>query len=152
MASTAPAYRYTERAPKPAPDIHVVPGRGRQADTDTLSSSVLFLAKAFAVLMVVFAVLGFVRIGLASATVNTAVATEEVSSQIDSVRSAGNDLEVRDSHLSNSSNIKSQASDLKMAEATEVTVINLPADVVTTDAAGNLSLSGSLKAAALSQG
>lgn len=147
MASTAPAYRYTERAPKPAPRIEVVPGRGRQTDTNTLSASVIFIAKALAVLMVVFAVLGFVRIGLASATVNTAVATEEVATQIDSARSGGNDLEVRDSYLSSSSNVKSQATDLKMAEAANVSTITLSEDVVVTDGAGNLSLSGSLKAA-----
>lgn len=147
MASTAPAYRYTERAPKPAPRIQVVPGRGRQVDTKTLSSSVIFIAKAFAVLMVVFAILGFVRIGLASATVNTAVATEEVATQIDSARSTGNDLEVRDSYLSSSQNVKSQAADLKMTEAANVAIITLPQDVVVTDSSGNLSLSGSLKAA-----
>lgn len=149
MASTAPAYRYSEHAPKAAPSIQVVPGHGMRIQTDGLSPTVLFLAKAFAVLMVVFAILGFVRIGLASATVNTALASEKISTQIDAARSSGSDLEVRESLLSNSTYIKTQATGLKMEEATEVATITLAQDVVATDEAGNLSLSSSLKTASL---
>ncbi len=150
MAGAAPAYQYrsAERAPQQfEPRIRVVPGRGAGQAQNTLPSSVIFLAKVFAVILVVFALLGFVRIGLASATVTTALSSQEISTEIEAARSAGNSLEVRESYLSNPSNIRLEASKLKMAAATDASVITLPKDVVITDEQGNLSLSMSLAAA-----
>lgn len=147
MAPAAPAYRYPERAPQRAPRIQVVPGKGRPTAPKTLPSSAVLFARIVAVFFIVFALLGFVRIGLASATVTTAVATEDITTQIDSARSTGNELEVRESYLSNPTYLRSEATKLNMSEPTETGSLTLPADVVITDSAGNLSLSGSLKAA-----
>ena len=55
----APAYSYyPERAPERAPRerISVVPGRGTRTQTPTLPSSVVFLAKVAAVVLLVFIV------------------------------------------------------------------------------------------------
>ena len=148
----APAYRYQEparaprRAPQQSPRIKVVPGKGRQA-SEGLSPTILAIAKVSAVMLVLFALMGFVRIGLASATVSTAVSSSELSSQIENARSQGNDLEVKQSFLSNPTSIKQQASDLKMAEG-EAVSLTLSKDIVSTDGRGNLSLSQSIKALA----
>lgn len=144
----APAYRYPERAPERAPRVRVVPGGKPASRTDSVSSSAIFLAKAFAAVLVVFALLGFVRIGLASATVTTALAADELSTNISSARSEGNELEVRQSYLSNPSSVKQEAaSRLGMSEPSEALTITLGEDVVATDANGNLSLSASVQAA-----
>ncbi|MGI6105773.1 MAG: cell division protein FtsL [Raoultibacter sp.] len=148
MASAAPAYRQPERAPQQSPRIRVVPGRGTPQAPDTLPSSVITLAKLFAVILVVFALLAFLRIGMASATVTTAVAADEISAEIEGLRSQGSNLEVAESNLSNPTYIKSEAAKLSMVAPGETAVITLPQDVVTTDASGNLSLAASLKAAA----
>ncbi|MEQ3363194.1 cell division protein FtsL [Raoultibacter massiliensis] len=144
----APAYRYPERMPERSPRVRVVPGGRPQNRPDTVSSSAIFLAKAFAVVLVVFALLGFVRIGLASATVTTALSADELSTNIDSARSEGNELEVRQSYLSNPTNVKQEAaSKLGMSEPEQALTITLEADVVATDASGNLSLASSVEAA-----
>lgn len=148
MASAAPAYRQPERAPQKSPRIRVVPGRGIPQAPDTIPTSIITLAKLFAAILVVFALLAFLRIGLASATVTTAVAAEEVSAEIESLRSKGSNLEVTESNLSNPTYIKSEATKLNMVTPAESTVVTLSQDVVATDASGNLSLAASLKAAA----
>lgn len=147
MAQAARAYRYPERAPERGPRIRVVPGKGIPTKADTLSPSLVMLAKMFAVFVVIMALLGFVRIGLASATVSTAVATEELSTQIENAHASANSLEVTESYLSNPVALKGKAAGLGMAEAAETGTLTLPKDVIVTDASGNLSLSGSLKAA-----
>lgn len=147
MAQAAPAYRYPEYEPKRSPRIQVVPGRGKVSDG--LPSSLIMAAKILAVFLVVFALIGFARIGLASATVTTTVASEEISTQIESARSAGNNLEVRESHLSNPSYLKAEATKLKMREAGGTASLVLGEDIVKTDTEGNLSLARSLKAATL---
>lgn len=148
MASAVPAYRQPERAPQRTPRIRVVPGRGIPQTTDTIPSSLITLAKLFAVILVVFALLAFLRIGMASATVTTAVAAEEISSEIETLRSQGSNLEVIESNLSNPTYIKAEAAKLNMIAPAETTVVTIPEDIVTTDVAGNLSLTASLKAAA----
>lgn len=153
----APAYKYPERIPERSPKVRVVPGGRPDSRPDSISSSAIFLAKVFASILVVFAILGFVRIGLASATVTTALAADEIASSISSVRSEGNELEVRQSHLSNPANVKLEAeTKLKMHEPAEALTLTLSKDVVTVDSEGNLSLAMSLAAssaqAASSQG
>lgn len=146
--------REYERTARPerqrTPDISVMPGRRQQAQSQPLPSSIIFLAKTIAVVLVVLALLGCVRITLSSATVTTALETRELSSQIDSARSEGNSLEVAQSSLSNPTRIKDAATQLGMSAPAYVATIDLSGDVVVIDAAGNLSLSGS--AAVLAQG
>lgn len=129
-------------------DVHVVPGR--KAETRTLSSSVIFLAKTVAVVFVVLALLGCARIALSSATVTAALETRELNSQIDTARSEGSKLEVSQSALSNPTRIKDAAGALGMYAPAHVANIDISGDVVVVDAAGSLSLSGS--AAVLAQG
>lgn len=148
----APAYRYQEparnprRAPQQSPRIQVVPGRGKDA-SEALSPVLVTIAKMLCVALIVFALIGFVRIGLASAAVETALASEKLSTEIENSRAKGNELEVRQSYLSTSSHIQLEATRLGLSEA-EATTLNLPNDIVALDAQGNLSLSLTINAAA----
>lgn len=150
MAGAAPAfsYNYPERVPeRPArPRVRVVPGQG--PGTQTIPSSVVFLAKTVAVVLVVAALLSFARIAIASATVATSMQSQQLSNQIDDARSSGSNLEVQQSSLSNPTSVKTKATGLKMAAPETVGVIDLGTDVVATDDAGNLSLSKSVQIAA----
>lgn len=132
------------------PEIGVIPGEGRQVRSEPLPASAVSLAKAFAVVLAVVAVLGCVRISLSSATVMTALETRELSSQIETARSEGNALEVVQSSLSNPTRVKDAATLLGMSAPAYVANIDLSGDVVVTDEQGNLSLSGA--AAVLAQG
>lgn len=146
----APAYKYPERIPERSPKVRVVPGGRPSSRPDSISSSALFLAKALAVVLVVFAILGFARIGLASATVTTAVTADGIANSINTARSEGNELEVRQSHLSNPSNVKDAASALGMVEPTDALTLKLEKDIVSVDSEGNLSLAMSLAASSAS--
>ena len=148
MAYAAPVYQQPERAPRKETKIHVVPGRATPSLPDTIPTSVINLARLFALILVVFALLAFLRIGMASATVSTAVASEEVSAEIEGLRAQGSALEVSESNLSNPNYIKSEATRLNMAASAEVSAIMLAQDVVMRSESGELSLSASLKAAA----
>ena len=151
--SAAHAYApAVERAPERAgrARVSVVRGQGADARAREGARSVVLVAKAAACVIVVLAVLGFVRVTLSSATVAAALETQELSSQIEVARSEGSKLEVRQSSLSNPTRIRIVASSLGRAAPASTTVIDLSGDVVVTDEAGNLSLSGS--AAALAQG
>lgn len=147
MGNAARAYQYPQRAPERTPRIRVVPGQRPSTQQETISPSVVMVARIMAVFFVIFALLGFVRIGLASATVTTAVSTEDVLEQIDVARSTGNELEVRESYLSNPTHLKSEAGKLNMVVPDETTVLTLDPDIVVTNAEGSLSLVGSLKIA-----
>ena len=150
----APAYSYyPERAPGRAPRerISVVPGRGTRTQTPTLPSSVVFLAKVAAVVLLVVSIVGFVRIGLMSATISTTMQSSELTSQISDARSSGAALEVSQSTLSNPTKVKQQANKLGMAAPETTGVIDLGKDVVATDESGALSLSKSVAIAAGSE-
>ncbi|MBQ3106734.1 MAG: cell division protein FtsL [Eggerthellaceae bacterium] len=154
----APAYsRYSARsvsAPAPriqparGPRIDVMPGKGASSQPKPLSSSVLFLAKTVAVLLLVVAALGIARIALTSAAVSTTLENQELSSQINSARKEGNQLEVAQSSLSNPARVKAEAGALGMTDPVITYTLSLEQDVVATDAAGNLSLSESVRLAA----
>ncbi|RDB60793.1 cell division protein FtsL [Gordonibacter sp. 28C] len=150
MAGAAPAfsYNYPERVPErpERPRVRVVPGQG--TGTQTIPSTVVFLAKTVAVVLVVAALLSFARIAIASATVATSMQSQQLSSQIDEARSSGSNLEVLQSSLSNPTSVKTKATGLKMVAPETVGVIDLGTDVVATDDAGNLSLSKSVQIAA----
>jgi len=150
MAGAAPAYRYDypERPAPQFPRVRVIPGDGQQGRTKGLSPTLVAFARISAIVLVVFALLGFFRVGLASATVTTALSAEEVSAKIESARSLGNELEVREGYLSNPTYLKVEASKLHMGAGEAPVTITLPEDMVKTDEAGALSLSLSLRAVA----
>ncbi len=149
--SAAPAYSYyPERAPERAPRtrISVVPGRGTRTQTPSLPASAVLLAKVAAVVLVVLALVAFVRVGLAAATVSASMESQQLSSQISDARSSGAALEVSQSSLTNPSRLRQQAKSLGMAAPAETGVIVLDKDVVATDDNGALSLSKSMAIAA----
>jgi cell division protein FtsL len=151
MASAAPAYRYDySRQTAPRPErrtrVEVVPGR---RSAESISPRAVALVKLFMMALSIMAVVACVRIGLAAATVNTMIQSEDISSQVDEMRSGSSDLEVRESALSTPSYVKNVAEgQLNMAQPEQTATITLAPDVVAYDASGNLSLSASLAAAA----
>lgn len=143
-------HQYSERAPEraPRPHVRVVPGQGTRTAPSALPSSVILVAKVVAIAFAVVTVVALARIALMSATVELSMESQTLSSDISSARSAGSDLEVAQSSLSNPTRIKSEASSLNMAEPGSVATIDLGQDVVATDGNGNLSLSKSIALAA----
>ena len=75
--SSAPAYRYDHAATRPArhlesaPSVRVVPGR-KHAVYPTLSDGAVLGIKAIIACVIVFLVIGFVRVGLSSAAYSIA--------------------------------------------------------------------------------
>lgn len=150
----APAYSYypervSERSPRER--ISVVAGRGVRMQAPALPSSVVFLAKAAAVVLLVVSLVGFARIGLMSATISTTMQSSQLTNQISDARSSGAALEVSQSTLSNPTKVKQRAGKLGMAAPETTGVIALDKDVVATDESGALSLSKSVAIAAGSE-
>lgn len=139
--SAAPAY-----SPEAEREFDVIPGSRTRSEVVELPASIMTIARVVVVVAVIIAAIACVRVGLSAMSINTSIATSELSSQIDTARTTGNDLEVMQSQLSNSTHIKLEATGLGMAAPAETTVVALGPDVVATDAQGNLSLSGSLAA------
>lgn len=130
-----------------APDISVIPGNA--SPSVSISPAFIFLVKTAAVLFVVIALLGCIRITLTSAAVEAAVEKQELTSSIKDIRVESKVLEVSQSSLTNPTRIKESATLLGMAAPEQVTNVNLADDVVKLDEDGSLSLSRS--AAALTQ-
>ncbi len=126
------------------PDVSVFSGKGRSPEVSSLPQSVFGILRVGAVVAIVIAVLCCVRVGLTAASVSTVIATSELSSQIEAERTAGNDLEVQQSQLSNSMHVRIAAEGLGMAAPAATEAVVLSEDVIATDASGNLSLSASL--------
>lgn len=151
QAARSYAHSYPERDYAPArparPQVRVVPGQGSRTAAEVLPHTAVFLAGTIAVVLVVFTVLGFMRIALSSAAVTTAISSQEISSELATARSDGSTLEVRQSTLSNPTNVKAAATELGMSEPAAVTIITLEQDIVATDASGNLSFAESVRRA-----
>lgn len=132
------------------PSISVVPGRGVRPEPAGLPAGALALAKLAACVLVALALIAVARVAITSATAACALETKAIEQNIDTARTEGNDLEVAQSVLSNPSRIKHKAESLGMAapSADYTDHIVLPDDVVSVDANGKLSLSGSAAAVA----
>ena len=96
-------------------------------------------------ILVVIAVVCCVRIALTSATVSTMIESDALSTQIAEARSVGTGFEMEQSGLTSTSVLKGAAKRMGMTTPYEVGAIALPADVVATDADGNLSFSGTVR-------
>ena len=158
MAQVARAYRTTSAAwayPYPdypdyseerfsASDIHAVRtgGAPREEQQKSLLPTLGVLA---AIVLVVVAALCFARIALTNAAVTTLIESDALSAQISQARSTGVSLEMQQSVLSSPNAINSAAKRLGMAAPYSVETIVLDPDVVSYDANGTLSLSGSVK-------
>ena len=153
----APAYRFdyaggsqAARAyPRPnvsqSPSVRVVPGRKNIVDP-VLSDAWVTGIKVVIAVMAVFLVIGFVRVGLASAAYSTASASSELSSEIADARSTGESLAVQKSLVASPSNLRHAAEEkLKMVSPSSLYTMTLPVDVVATDSSGNLSFSQSIE-------
>lgn len=153
--SALPAYDYAERAyeqrraREQRPQISVVRGQGARTAERSLDPAVIAVAKIAVVAFILFAVIGIARVAISAVTVTTSIESQQLSGQISDARTEGNDLEVAQSMLSNPTRIKVEATALGMGAAADVEKIDLSGDVVVTDDVGNLSLSGSVAAAAL---
>lgn len=140
--SSAPSLSHASQT-----EFEVIPGRrGTSSDVVTLPASIISVAKAIVVVSLIVAALCCVRVGLSAASITTSIEANKLSAQIESARSYGSDLEVQQSRLSNSTHIRVEAASLGMAAPENAVAVVLGADVVATDAAGNLSLSGSIAA------
>ena len=153
----APAYhRQYAAAPAVAPrrarrdsgraNVRVVPG-SRPASTPKTPSNAAFVAAVVAIVLVLFTLLSFARVAISSATIAASMEAQEVSSQLEAARTEGNKLEVSESVLSNSTNIKEKATKLGMAAPAYVDTLTVERDVVATNSQGDLSLTESIRRA-----
>lgn len=137
-------------SPQTQTPIKVVPGgaqRTREAAAPASAPAQMPLFAKLAILAAtLFLVIGFGRITLDSTTSALAMEASDVSTQIELVRDGSNSLEVEQSTLSNPTRIKEEASKLGMVTPESTTFIDISGDVVVTDEAGRLSLSGSVEA------
>lgn len=141
MANAARAYSYTA-APKRGSSLRVVPGRRTDSG---ISPHILRAVSFFMIALAIFAVVAFVRIGFASATVTTSLETERLNAQVEQVRSGSASLEVTESSLANPTVVKETAvKKFGMSAPYEVETIRLDSDIITFDEAGNLSLARTL--------
>lgn len=152
--SAYPAYipdstaRVLEQAPRTP--FEVLPGgragKRQQADINPIVS----IAKLVLVFVIVFAVIGAVRITLSSSTVASALEAKRIENEISLARSNASELEVIQSTLSNPSRIKSEAVSIGMASPATTAYMDMSGDIVVKDADGNLSLTGSMSALGVS--
>ena len=159
MAEAAYSYRnYASAAPSRvesaperarAPRIVAVPGGASRSDKqiETLPELAVFAAKMLAVVIVVVALLCFARIGIANATVVTAMEAQAVDEALVEARSSAATLEMRQSTLGNPTRVKAVAIAIGMVDAANPETIVLPVDVVGFNAEGGLSLNESIRLA-----
>ncbi|MGI6591188.1 MAG: cell division protein FtsL [Eggerthellaceae bacterium] len=148
MAQTARAYQYGSTAPEPRHEQTVRVIRGRRHQVETLDGRLIAFAKIGLAVLLAFAVLGCVRVGLTSLAVSSSIATSQIESNIDTAKAEGTALEVEQSKLTNPSAVKKAAAKMGMTTPVSTETLKLSADVVATDDEGNLSLSKSLAVAA----
>ena len=87
------------------------------------------------------------QVWFTAATVSTLMDSENLTSQIDTARATGANLEVQQTVLANPTRIKAYATDnLGMVTTTAIEYMDMSDGAVATDSSGNLSLSGSLVA------
>lgn len=141
----APAYRYDRsyaaqpsRYAESSPAFEVVPGR-RHVANPPLSDGAIVAIKVFVACLVVFCVVGFLRVVLASAAYGIASQSADLSSDIADARTASESLAVQESLLSSPGNVRTQADKLGMVAATSSESITLAVDPVVVDSEGHLS-------------
>ena len=123
--SAAPAYRNEPLAQPERTRISTIPGSGKDA---ALSSTLISVAKAVAIIFVALALLGIIRVTLNSATVTSAIEARELSSQIETLRSESSTLEVTQTALTQPEHIKDQAKALGLVEPSSVTYLTFGED------------------------
>lgn len=152
-ASPAFDYSYFQPASAPMPTQAMRPAQPdvrfmANPDARPGTSPLVVGARIVAVVLVLMTVLCMARLALTSATVATAIENQQINNNIDTARTEGSSLEISQSKLSAPTRIKEAAADMGMAAPSRTMMIDLSGDVVVTDQAGNLSLSGSVAAVA----
>ena len=163
--SAAPAYNYQSagfasdyaRRASSNPDVRperrtrvtVTPGRGSQTKQRTASQAAAFVAKVTACVLIVVALAAMGRIALGSAAISVSLDTQKIENSIYDAQSAAESLQVQQSVLSNPTRVKTAAKSMKMTspDLSEVAVIDLAADAMVLNEAGNLSLAESMRTA-----
>ena len=135
-----------EASPARKNRFEVIHGTGTSRDVEVAPRRLMTYTLVAILVIVLMAAVSVTRIMLVNASQNEIMAANELSAQIEITRKSANDLEVQQSYLSADSHIRNAAAQLNMEAPVTTTSITLGADVVVTDAAGNLSLSGSLAA------
>ena len=74
-----------------APSISVVPGAGRRAQSEGISTAALSLAKACAVICIVIALIAMARVAITSAAASCALETRSLQTSIETARAEGFD-------------------------------------------------------------
>lgn len=145
-AHPATTRRSSERTRREGrPDVRVVRGtRSQSAPSDRL----VVVAKMVFFCVVVFALIGFVRVTISSVSYGVASQTSELRSQITAMESESSTLSIQKSLVASPSNLRNEATSLGMSPAENTETIKLADDVVKLDAAGKLSLASSLAAVA----
>ncbi len=151
-----PSYVYGSAAPAESevdageqrgwPRFGFIVGAGTNPSVTELPQLAYSVMRTIIVVVTVLFVIGLVRVSFTAMSTAIAMNTSELSSQIETARDEGNDLEVMSSQLATSARIKLEATSLGMAAPETTTVISLEPDIVVTDEEGNLSLSGSIEA------
>lgn len=130
-----------------APKMHAVAGNAQAkkiSHTSALSPMLLTIAKVAAAIVVVIAVLSFIRVGLTSATVSIGLNSQQISKNIDAELVNKNTLEVKDSTLGNTGRIRQAAADYSLVSPASIETISLGQDVLAYDENNNVSLVESL--------
>lgn len=155
MAGASTAYRYDQaigaqpipqRPARPRPTVRVIPGTYA---APSLSPQLRMVINLVVAAVVVLAVIGFVRVGLSSATIATVSQTQDLQDQIDSLKTNDASSSVSASTLGNPNNVKQYAqTQLDMTQPEETETVTLSPDTVQFDDSGNLSMAKSLSSAA----
>ena len=141
----AAGYQYGTAVRKQAPSVSPRQpqlARGGRSQAQALQPG-LVVKVAACVAVVVFAA-AVARVWLTTGAVEHLIAAEEVAEQVTTARALGNELEIEQATLANTTRIQREASALGMQVATDVTYIDLAAGALATDSSGALSLSGSI--------
>lgn len=140
--------RYREFEPSYRPDLRVLPGRERVDYANRIGVSPLFMTclKIGIMAIIFIAIVGVCRVWFTSQTVASLMEADALSTQIAEARATGDELEVQQTVLSNSTRVQSYAAEnLGMVPTYGATeYIDLAAGALAVDSAGNLSLAGSI--------
>ena len=128
--ASQPAYVHGSAAPdlrrQGNPDVNVMPGRRNGVNHAGVPESIFGVVGVVFAVAIVIAIFACARVLLSAASVTTTIATDELSTQIANERTLGNDLEVQQSQLSNSTHIRSAAEGLGMAHRQRGPGLGLP--------------------------
>ena len=124
-----------------APSINLITTQGRSTKT-AAGAALIVMARVIACVFIALALIGMVRLSIASAAVSEMKVQKNLTSQINKARYDMSLLEVEYSKLS--SDIDQKAYSMGMHKVAQVENVQLPRDIVALDSNGRLSLSGSI--------